>query len=60
MSLQGPVGTKTVELHPILRTVRIPLADFAEADLAQLKSVRFVFNDTIRGAIFFSNVRVSK
>lgn len=65
--LNGPVGTYNVTghepwgaLHPILRTVRIPLTKFAGADLAQVKGVRFVFNDTRQGAIFLSAVRLSK
>jgi hypothetical protein len=67
ITLQGPVGTYNVtgqqpygELHPILRTVRIPLAKFGGADLTQVKGVRFVFNDTRQGAIFLSAVRLSK
>lgn len=65
--LEGPVGkphnapnSPFGTLHPILKTVRIPLADFPIADLTQIRGVRFVFNDTSSGAIFLSNVRISR
>ena len=56
-----PDGTLTFgELHPILRTIKIPLSDFSGLDLTQIKGVRFIFNDTRTGAINLSNVRFSK
>jgi hypothetical protein len=59
-NLTGPVGS-TVELHPILQTVRIPLTDFGNfaAIGPQLRGVRFTFDQTPKGAIYLTNVRLS-
>ncbi|HEX8492476.1 MAG TPA: SBBP repeat-containing protein [Pyrinomonadaceae bacterium] len=65
--LTGPVGGRggvggTPEYggrHPILQTVRIPLADFANVDMYQVRGVRFVFDGTPTGAIFLANIRLS-
>ena len=46
--------------HPILQTVRIPLTDFTNANLSQVRGVRFVFDGTAKGAIFLANIRLSK
>ncbi len=66
MVLDGPVGKphfsstdQDGSLHPVLRTVRIPLNDFLGADLTQVKGVRFIFSDTSKGAIFLANIRLS-
>jgi len=63
-SLIGPVGIQDVltlndGLHPILSTVRIPLTDFTNADLSQVRGVRFIFSDTPSGAIYIANLRLS-
>jgi hypothetical protein len=67
LRLDGPVGLNVVsvadapgKLHPILQSVRIPLSDFIGADITQIKSVRFLFNDTPTGAIFLSGLRFLK
>jgi hypothetical protein len=61
--LNGPVGldngTADGFLHPILRTVRIPLSDFVGANLSNVRGVRFIFSDTEKGAINLANVRLS-
>jgi hypothetical protein len=58
--LRGPVGGAFGgNLHAILQTVRIPVRDFAGADLYSVKGVRFTFNQTTSGAIFVGNIRLS-
>lgn len=61
--LTGPVGglfsDGTLNLHPILQTARIPLADFSSADLTRLRGVRLTFDGTATGAIFVGNLRLS-
>lgn len=58
--LRGPVGgLGNAGLHPILQTARIPLSDFAGADLTQVRGVRFSFDGTATGAIYLANVRLS-
>jgi hypothetical protein len=61
-NLDGPVGvddgTSAGFLHPILATVRIPLGDFAGANLSNVRGVRFIFSDTMTGAINLANVRL--
>ncbi len=63
ISLTGPVGTQDLApgdgLHPILQTVRIPLTDFKDANLTQVRGVRFIFSDTGSGAIYLANLRLS-
>ncbi len=63
INLAGPVGLDDGSpngfLHPILQTVRIPLSDFAGANLSNLRAVRFVFSDTPKGAIYLANIRLS-
>lgn len=68
--LRGPVGgyileqTQTgqwewhVAYHRILETIRIPLADF-NADLSNIRGVKFVFNGTSSGSIYMANIRFS-
>ncbi|WP_394847085.1 hypothetical protein LZC95_06405 [Pendulispora brunnea] len=57
--LRGPVGGKRGGRHPILQSVRIPLADFGNVDLTKVRGVRFVFNETASGAIYLGNVSLS-
>jgi hypothetical protein len=46
--------------HPILQTIRIPLAAFGKAAfLKQLRGVRFTFDDTKADEIFIGNIRLS-
>ncbi len=67
-TLQGPVGGGTQNLHPILQTVRIPLADFEPASgsagpvsiAPPLRGVRFAFDQTASGAIYLANLRLSR
>src|SRR5206468_336912 len=58
--LQGPVGS-TDELHPILQTVRIPLADFPGWTLVKknLHGIRLIFDQTSQGALYVANIRLS-
>jgi len=58
-NLTGPVGSPPANRHPILQTARIPLGDFAGADLTQLRGVRFTFDITPTGWIWLANVRLS-
>lgn len=57
--LKGPVGGPG-GLHPILQTVRIPLADFTNTNLSQVRSVRFTFNKTQTGRIYVASIRLLK
>jgi len=57
--LVGPVGGLGGNLHPILQTARIPLADFGSADLTQVRGVRLTFDGTPAGAIYVANIRLS-
>jgi hypothetical protein len=50
-----PAGTRAT--HVLLRTVRIPLADFTGASLTAVRGVRFVFNQSASGAIYLADVR---
>lgn len=63
VSLTGPVGGLVTFVgsspHPILQTVRIPLSAFSGVDLAKLRGVRFVFDDTRRDEIFIGNIRLA-
>lgn len=67
-SLRGPVGGFKVDqsgnwqrkYHPVLQTVRIPLANFTNADLTKLRGVRFIFSSTPTGAIYVTNIRLAK
>ncbi|MCU0492229.1 MAG: hypothetical protein MUD01_11605, partial [Chloroflexaceae bacterium] len=45
--------------HLILQTARIPLTDFANSKLDQVRGVRLVFDDTPRGAIYLANMLFS-
>jgi Bacterial Ig domain/IPT/TIG domain len=71
--LRGPVGgvrcTATsggtcvsfeTNYHPILQTVRIPLADFGNVDLTKVRGVRFSFNNTSSGSINVANIRFTR
>jgi hypothetical protein len=64
LQLTGPVGIQDVlvtgdGLHSIRQTVRIPLTDFTNASLSQVKALLFIFSDTPTGAIFLANIRLS-
>lgn len=58
--LQGPVGT-TDGRHPILQTVRIPLADFPGWSLVSknVHGIRLTFDQNTQGAIYVANIRLS-
>jgi hypothetical protein len=58
--LQGPVGSLD-ELHPILQTVRIPLADFPGLSFVKknVHGIRLIFDQTSQGAIYVANIRLS-
>jgi hypothetical protein len=70
IKLSGPVGvdllldpnnpnSQVSLLHPILQSVRIPLSDFTNANLSQVNGVRFIFSDSVTGAIYLANIRFS-
>jgi hypothetical protein len=64
LTLTGPVGGLVTFVgtspHPILQTIRIPLAAFANAGVAaSLRGVRFTFDDTRSDEIFIGNIRLS-
>ena len=64
LTLTGPVGGLVTFVgsspHPILQTIRIPLAAFGKAAfLKQLRGVRFTFDDTKADEIFIGNIRLS-
>ncbi len=59
--LQGPVGSTAGGPHPILQTVRIPLADFPGWQLVSrsVHGIRLTFDQTGQGAIYVANIRLS-
>jgi len=63
LTLTGPVGGLVRSLgaspHPILQTIRIPLSSFTGILLANLRGVRFTFDDTNHDEIFIANIRLS-
>jgi hypothetical protein len=62
--LVGPVGggSLTNPHHPILQTYRILLTDFGNfAYVAtQVRGVRFIFDQTPKGAIYMANIRFAR
>jgi len=54
----GPVGGP-YNLHSILQTARIELADFTSADLTRVRGIRFTFDDSASDSIFLANIRLS-
>jgi hypothetical protein len=65
--LDGPVGSETGGLHPVLPTVRFPLQDFPDFVKVQrqLRGVRLTFDQvasdgTKTGAIYVANIRLSR
>jgi hypothetical protein len=61
LSLTGPAGGRVefagASPHPILQTVRVPLSAFGGVALANLRGVRFTFDDTNHDEIFIGNIR---
>ncbi len=59
--LQGPVGSTFGGAHPILQTVRIPLADFPgwQSVRKSVHGIRLTFDQTNQGAIYVANIRLS-
>jgi len=57
--LTGPVGSGDANRHPVLQTARVPLGDFAGADLTQVRGVRLTFDITPTGFIWVTNIRLS-
>jgi hypothetical protein len=59
--LQGPVGSIYGGLHPILQTVRIPLANFPGWQMVStaVHGIRLTFDQTNQGAIYVANIRLS-
>jgi len=52
----GPSGNG----HPVLQSVRIPLADFALPKGTKVRGVRLMFNRAAIGAIYLGNVQISR
>ena len=52
-----PVGSG--DRKSILATVRIPLTDFAPVDLTHIVEIRYLFDQTSKGAIYLSDIRFS-
>ncbi|MFM9935734.1 MAG: hypothetical protein ACKVOL_06000 [Novosphingobium sp.] len=48
------------QAHPVLQSVRIPLADFALPKGTAVRGVRLTFNRAAKGAIYLGNVRISR
>ncbi len=64
LTLTGPVGGLVTFVgtspHPILETIRIPLTAFGSAAIvANLRGVRFTFDDTKSDEINIGNIRLS-
>lgn len=64
LTLTGPVGGLVRFIgsspHPILQTIRIQLSQFGSSDIvANLRGVRFTFDDTKSDEIFIGNIRLS-
>ena len=63
VTLTGPVGGLVTFVgtspHPILQTIRIPLAAFGKGAVKSLRGVRFTFDDTKSDEIFIGNIRLS-
>jgi hypothetical protein len=59
-NLTGPVGN-TVELHPILQTVRIPVTAFGNFAFIgpQVQGVRLIFDQTATGSIYIGDIRLT-
>ncbi len=59
--LQGPVGSIYGGLHPILQTVRIPLANFPGWQMVStaVHGIRLTFDQNNQGAIYVANIRLS-
>jgi hypothetical protein len=57
---QGGGCITETNYHPILQTVRIPLADFGNVDLTKVRGVRFSFNNTSSGSINLANIRFTR
>jgi hypothetical protein len=58
--LIGPVGGTSRIHQNLVRTVRIPLADFTGIDKTQVRAMRITFDKTSSGEIFLSGVRASR
>jgi hypothetical protein len=56
--LFAPVGS--FDAHPILETVRIPLAAFGASAASQVHGVRFIFDRTQQGDIYLADIRFSR
>ena len=57
--VRRPVGTLVFDVFEnktVLQTVRIPLGDFADADLSRMVGVRFTFDKTTGSTIYLANV----
>lgn len=54
------VVTGPGSLNPVLMTVRLPLSQFKSVDLSKINSVRFQFDRTPTGELYFANIRVHK
>jgi hypothetical protein len=60
LKLSDYLGVAPFGGHTVLETARLPLADFPNANLASVRGVRFVFDDTATGALFLTSIRLSR
>ena len=63
--IEGPVGSlsglaDTIERHPTLQSLRVPLEAFGFPDDARVRGVRLTFDRTLSGAIYVANIRFDR
>jgi len=58
--VRRPVGAIGAGDNTIFQTVRVPVSDFTGADPANIRGVRFTFDQTKTSSIFFADVRFTK
>ena len=46
--------------NPMMQTVRIPIAEFKNVNLKKIHGVRFAFDKTMSGYLYFANIRLQK
>jgi len=52
--------TGTGVFRPLLQTVRVPLSAFTNADLTQVRGIKFTFNESPTGSVYLANLRFTK
>lgn len=55
-----PPGTQTWELPKVcFNSIKIPLTDFTGIDLTQIQKVKFLYNQTVAGSIYITDLMLS-